>query len=326
MKRLSIFTVTLALLLGFGHLAVAESGSVVFYNAGGSKLGKALARGFNKHYPNIKLDLISAGSGELLSRIKAQRKNPRGDVVYFTMASFDSDRSLYESFKHPDHGQFPPTAVGPDFKYYGFTDTIYTLILNTKEMSKADAPKTWKDLGDPKYKGKIIMANPALSGSAFNQLATFVQLYGWGLVEKVVANAIIVPKSRLVYSLVAKGEYPIGVTEETKAYLQAKKGFPTISIYPKDGMPLMGSAVGVIKNAPNPKNAKLLATFINSKEGQGIHVKVRGRRVPRIDVDSPKFLPKIKTLNILYKFDVRKAAASRDKYLKKFDDIFAKKK
>ena len=326
MKRLSIFTVTLVLLLGFGHLAVAESGSAVFYNAGGSKLGKALVRAFNKHYPNIKVDLISAGSGELLTRIKAQRKNPRGDVVYFTMASFDSDRSLYESFKHPDHDKFPPTAVGPDFKYYGFTDTIYTLILNTQEMSKADAPKTWKDLGDPKYKGKIIMANPALSGSAFNQLATFVQLYGWGLVEKIVANAIIVPKSRLVYSLVAKGEYPVGVTEETKAYLQAKKGFPTISIYPKDGMPLMGSAIGIIKNAPNLKNAKLLATFINSKEGQGIHVKVRGRRVPRIDVDSPKFRPKIKTLNILYKFDARKAAASRDKYLKKFDEIFANKK
>jgi iron(III) transport system substrate-binding protein len=316
----------LALLLGFSHLAVAQSGTVVFYNAGGSKLGKALVRGFDKHYPNIKVDLISAGSGELLSRIKAERKKPRGDVVYFTMASFDSDRSLYESFKHPDHDKFPPTAVGPDFKYYGFTDTIYTLILNTKEMSEADAPKTWKDLGNPKYKGKIIMANPALSGSAFNQLATLVQLYGWDLVEKVVANAIIVPKSRLVYSLVAKGEYPVGVTEETKAYLQAKKGFPTVSIYPKDGMPLMGSAIGVIKNAPNAKNAKLLATFINSKEGQGIHVKVRGRRVPRTDVASPKFLPDVKTLNILYKFDVRKAAASRDKYLKKFDEIFANKK
>ncbi len=144
--------------------------------------------------------------------------------------------------------------------------------------------------------------------------------------EKVDANAIIVTKSRLVYSLVAKGEYPIGVTEETKAYLQARKGFPTISIYPKDGMPLMGSAVGVINNAPKLKNAKLLATFINSMEGQGIHVMVRGRRVPRLDVDSPKFLPKIKTLNILYKFDARKAAASRDKYLKKFDEIFAKKK
>ena len=249
-----------------------------------------------------------------------------GDVVYFTVASFDSDRSLYESFKHPDHAKFPPTAVGPDFKYYGFTDTIYTLILNTKEMSKANAPKSWKDLGDSKYKGKIIMANPSLSGSAYNQLATFVQLYGWGLVEKVVANAIIVPKSRLVYSLVAKGEYPIGVTEETKAYVEARKGFPTVSIYPKDGMPLMGSAVGVIKNAPNAKNAKLLATFINSQEGQGIHVKVRKRRVPRTDVDPPEFLPKVNKLNILYDFDVRKAAASRDKYLKKFDEIFAQKK
>ena len=48
--------------------------------------------------------------------------------------------------------------------------------------------------------------------------------------------------------------------------------------------------------------------------------------MPRLDVDSHKFRPKIKTLNILYKFDARKAAASRDKYLKKFDEIFANKK
>ena len=78
MKRLSIIAIALAAFVGMNHASMAQSGSVVFYNAGGSKLGKALARGFNKHYPNIQVDLISAGSGELLSRIKAQQKNPRG--------------------------------------------------------------------------------------------------------------------------------------------------------------------------------------------------------------------------------------------------------
>jgi len=326
MKRFTILAAVLALLIGWSQTAIAQKGTVVFYNAGGSKLGKALTKAFNKHYPDVSVELISAGSGELLSRIKAQKDSPRGDVVYFTMASFDSDLSLYESYKLKDHAKFPASAVGPKFKYYGFTDTIYTLIINTDETSEAAAPKTWKALGDPKYKGKIIMANPSLSGSAYNQLATLVQLYGWDLVAKVVDNAIIVPKSRLVYSLVAKGEYPIGVTEETKAYVQAAKGFKTKSVYPSDGMPLMGSAVGVIKNAPNMKNAKLFASFVNSKEGQEIHVKVRKRRVPRTDVKPPKGLPPIKSLKILYDFDVNKAAANRNAYLKKFDEIFSKKK
>ena len=326
MKRFNIIAIALAVLIGMSHASLAQSGNVVFYNAGGSKLGKALAKGFKKHYPNIAVDLISAGSGELFTKIKAEQGNPRCDVVYYTMASFDADLSFYESFKHPDHDMWPKTAIGKDLKYYGFTDTIYTLILNTDEMKQADAPKSWKELGDPKYKGKIIMANPSLSGSAYNQLATFVQLYGWDLVEKIVANAVIVPKSRLVYSLVAKGEYPVGVTEETKAYVEAAKGFKTVSIYPTDGMPIMGAAVGIIKNAPNTKNAKLLATFINSKEGQGIHVKVRKRRVPRTDVKQPKGLPPISTVNVLYDFDVVKAAANREAYLKKFDEIFSKKK
>ncbi len=325
MKRFSLIAIALSVLLGVSQTSMAQSGNVVFYNAGGSKLGKALTKAFNKHHPDIAVDLISAGSGELLTKIKAEKGNPRGDVVYFTMASFDSDPSYYESFKHPDHAMWPETAVGKDLKYYGFTDTIYTFILNTDEMNQADAPKTWKELGDPKFKGKIIMANPSLSGSAYNQLATFVQLYGWDLVEKIVANAVIVPKSRLVYSLVAKGEYPVGVTEETKAYVEAAKGFKTVSIYPEDGMPLMGSAIGIIKNAPNMENAKLLATFINSKEGQGIHVKVRKRRVPRTDVKQPDGLPPISSLNVLYDFDVVKASANRKAYLKKFDEIFSKK-
>ncbi|MEE8593884.1 MAG: extracellular solute-binding protein [Candidatus Bipolaricaulota bacterium] len=325
MKRFSVIAIALAVLLGVSQTSMAQSGNVVFYNAGGSKLGKALTTAFNKHYPDVAVDLISAGSGELLTKIKAEKGNPRGDVVYFTMASFDSDPSYYESFKHPDHAMWPETAVGKDMKYYGFTDTIYTFILNTDEMKQADAPKTWKELGDPKFKGKIIMANPSLSGSAYNQLATFVQLYGWDLVEKIVDNAVIVPKSRLVYSLVAKGEYPVGVTEETKAYVEAAKGFKTVSIYPEDGMPLMGSAIGIIKNAPNMDNAKLLATFINSKEGQGIHVKVRKRRVPRTDVKQPDGLPPISSLKVLYDFDVVKASANRKAYLKKFDEIFSNK-
>ena len=112
MKRFSLIVIALAVLLGVSQTAMAQSGNVVFYNAGGSKLGKALTKAFNKHYPDIAVDLISAGSGELLTKIKAEKDNPRGDVVYFTMASFDSDPSYYESFKHPDHAMWPEEAVG----------------------------------------------------------------------------------------------------------------------------------------------------------------------------------------------------------------------
>ena len=88
---------------------------------------------------------------------------------------------------------------------------------------------------------------------------------------------------------------------------------------------MMGAGTGIIKNAPNMKNAELLATFIGSKEGLDIVVNVRGRRVPRTDVKQPKGLPPISTLKVLYDFDVVKAAASRDAYLKKFDEIFSNK-
>jgi len=108
--------------------------------------------------------------------------------------------------------------------------------------------------------------------------------------------------------------------------VEAAKGFPTVSIYPTDGMPMMGAGTGIIKNAPNMKNAELLATFIGSNEGLDIVVNVRGRRVPRTDVKQPDGLPPISTLKVLYDFDLVKAAASRKAYLKKFDKIFSEKK
>ena len=62
MKRFNNIAITLSVLIGMSHALLAQSGNVVFYNAGGSKLGKALTKAFNKHYPNIAVDLISAGS------------------------------------------------------------------------------------------------------------------------------------------------------------------------------------------------------------------------------------------------------------------------
>ena len=62
MKRFTILAAVLALLIGWSQTAMAQKGTVVFYNAGGSKLGKALTKAFNKHHPDVSVELISAGS------------------------------------------------------------------------------------------------------------------------------------------------------------------------------------------------------------------------------------------------------------------------
>ncbi len=197
-------------------------------------------------------------------------------------------------------------------------------IVNTKMMALADAPKSWKDLADPKYKGKIIMANPSLSGSAYSQLAQMVQLYSWDVAGKVIENAIFVPKSRLAYSQVAKGEYAIGLTEESRVYSQMAKGFPVAPVYPSEGTAPRLSSVAIVKGGPNPENAKIFFNWRISKTANEIQVKVRGKRVVRSDVKARGNMPPMAGIKT-FDYDAKAASANRDKILAGFNERFAKK-
>lgn len=325
MKRFSFITLALTLLLGGSETALAQSGKVVHYNANGSKMARAITAAFQKKYPNIKVETIVGGSGELLARVKGEKGRPRGDVYNGSMETLESSPDLFTPTKTASHDKFPAMAIGPKNLYYGDSLSLQVIMVNTDMMSLADAPKCWKDLADPKYKGKIIMANPSLSGSAYSQLAQMIQLYGWDFLAKVINNTVFVPKSRLVYTNVSRGEAPIGITEETKPYKEAAKGFPVKTVYFCEGTGMRYGAVSIIKGGPNPKNAKLLYDFLNSKEGNEIGVKVRERRSPRHDVSVPKGLPPLEKVK-LFAYDGLTAATSRNAYLKKFDEIFSRKK
>ena len=325
MKRFSVIALALTLLLGGGEAALAQSGKVVHYNANGSKMARAITAAFEKKYPNIKVETIVGGSGELLARVKGEKGRPRGDVYNGSMETLESSPHFFTPTKTAEHDKFPAMGVGPNNLYYGDSLSLQVIMVNTDMMSLGDAPKCWKDLADPKYKGKIIMANPSLSGSAYSQLAQMIQLYGWDFTAKVINNSVFVPKSRLVYTNVSRGEAPIGITEETKPYKEAAKGFPVKTVYFCEGTGMRYGAVSIIKGGPNPKNAKLLYDFLNSKEGNEIGVKVRKRRSPRHDVSVPKGLPPLAKVK-LFAYDGLTAATSRNAYLKKFNEIFSRKK
>lgn len=314
----------LAIALGLPADAAAQSGTVVFYNNTGVQLAEALAAGFNKKYPNIRVESINAGTGELLTRIRAEKSAPRGDVTQLTMEAFDSSPELFMSYRSKEHDHFPPEAIGPDNLYYGFQVALQILMINTDVMKMADAPKSWKDLADPKYKGKILMAHPAHSGSAYSQLAQMVQLHGWDVVSKVIDNATILPRSGLTYAQVARGEAPIGIVEETKVFNEAAKGFPVKPVYPSEGTGMRIEGVAIIKGAPNLENAKRFADFMNSREGHEINVKVRHRRVPRADVKQPPGLPAMSEIKT-FAYDAKSAAKNQDADLRRFSEIFSRK-
>lgn len=321
-KLLSLCTVAAMSLaiVALTSSAWAQSGKVVYYSSGGAKLSKALVKAFNEKYPDIEVDVINAGTGELVTRIKAEKNNPRGDVFRAAVEAFDAEPELFESFKTKEHDKFPKDTIGKNHKYYGYSTAIMIFIVNTKRLALDKAPKSWKALGEPQYNGEIVWAHPALSGSGARQLAQMKQLHGWGLIENVIKNATVVPKSRLVFNNVAKGEGSIGLTEESKVYRMRGKGFPVAPIYPTEGVGMSYGSVGIIKGGPNPENARIFADFHNSYEGHLIGVKVLKRRSPRPDLPAPKDMPATKDVKF-FEYDRTAETTDRDANIKKFDEI-----
>ena len=208
--------VLIGLMLVLSATLVAADGKLVIYNAGPPEMGDALAQAFKAKYRDIDVAVIRQGSGELITRIQAEARRPQGDIILaVAKENLDVIYDLLESYRVKEASAFPndfKDAKGN--KYFGFSFNIQAFMINTDRIPLRDAPKSWKDLGDSKYRGEVVMANPALSGSAYAQLFQMVGLYGWDHINAVRRVTTFVPSSTLVYTFVGRGEFGIGVTGE----------------------------------------------------------------------------------------------------------------
>ncbi len=302
-----------------------QAQSVVVYNAVSPKVMTAFVEEFQKQNPGIKVDVIAGGSGELLTRLQAEKANPRADLLVGPdIDVFDAAIDLFEGYKSKEDAAFPRTAVGPDNKYYGFSTNFQAFIVNTKMMPLDKAPQAWSDLAKAEYKGKVVIANPAQSGSAYSQMIQILQLYGWDVMDKIVGTGTFVTSSKLAYQNVAKGEVPVGLTSEFNILASKLDGFPVEAVYPKDGTALINDASGIIKGGPNPANARKFMDFINSKQAHQMIVDIDKRRSARSDMAPPPGLPDTKSLKT-FPYDYKGATTMRKANLERFDKAFSAK-
>ena len=322
--RFSLFAIVISV-LAMAPGAQAASDVLTIYNATNPKLVTKIIDEFKSKNPGIDVDVINAGVGELLTRIRAEKGNPRGDIFFgASVEAYMSALDLFAPYKTKEHDKFKADVIGPDSKFYGFSMPLQAFIVNTKLMSAGTEPKSWADLGDPRFKGKIVMANPSLSGSAYAQLAQMLQLHGWDLVKKVIDNTTFVTSSKLVYQNVGKGEEAIGITGDYNVIKMQDKGFPVIAVYPSEGTGLRFDANGLIAGGPNPAAAKTFLDFANTAEAHEIMVALRSRRSVRTDVSAPK--GQIPTADVpTFNYDTDKAASERKANLTKFDELFSAK-
>ena len=323
-RRITTLGALLALAMFVGP-AKAATDKVVIYNAVSTKLIQAFIDEFQKQNPGVKAEAISGGSGELLTRIRAEKANPRGDVLVGPDADvFDAAIELFDGYNSKEKSGFDTAAVHPEGKYYGFSTNFQAFIVNTKMLPLDKAPKSWTDLTKPEFKGKILMANPAQSGSAYSQMQQIVKMHGWDVMGKIIQNTTFVPSSKLAFQNVAKGEMAVGLTSEFNILVSKAEGFPVEAVYPSDGTALIIDANGIIKGGPNPENARKFLDFISSAKAHAILVDLDKRRSARKDVAPPAGLADPKTIKTVA-YDTISAAKDRTANLERFDKLFSAK-
>lgn len=285
LKRIVLPALTSAALL-WGHGAMATD-AVVYTSNNVQTIDTALdvAR---KVDPGLNIQKVTSGTGALMKRIEAEAANPLGDVVwgggFGTMAAF---RQNFESYDSEEAKGIDDSFIGPDNLWAGTNAHVMIIMVNERQLRGEEAPKSWSDLFDPKWKGKIIIGDPASSGSAYDQIYGIHQLYGTEGLQKLAKNVDVSKSSGQVYKSVANGEYTIGVTMEYAAYAYIAGGQQGISIvYPEDGAFVAPEAVAVIKNPKNGEGAahKLYDTLL-SKAVQEAELVQNFRRPTRSDID-----------------------------------------
>ena len=138
------------------------------------------------------------------------------------------------------------------------------------KLPAADRPKTWGDLVQPKYKGKMVMADPSFSSLLVTIVGTLAKDHGWQYFEKLRANDImLVQSNQQVSDMIKRGERIIAVGADAAYVGESKKeGMPISTLYQEDGAFVIPSPSSVVKGSPNPNAAKAFADFMLSKPVQ----------------------------------------------------------
>lgn len=312
---------------GLMAASARADGKVTVYTAAPQDLIDKVVPAFEAA-TKTKVELVKAGSGELINRLKAEKGRQTADVIWSVAGEvLEANSTLFTKYA-PENAKFIADAFKIDDAWVPFTAVATSFGVNTKLLTPAQYPKSWTDLANPAYKGKISAARPDKSGSAYIQLATILQLYGedkgWELYAKILDNLVLSNSSGAVPKFVNDGEASIGLSNEDTLLKFKQGGGPVEILYPADGTTASADGMALLANPANAEGGKQFMNFMLSQEAQTILDGV-GRRPIRADIVSKSSLTPLSNIKLI-KFNTDLAGAQRTRILAKWNDMLLNKK
>ena len=255
---------------------VRPSGEVVLYCSMQEKQLRRLKAGFEAQYPEITLRYYYASTGRLLNKLAAEQQTAHVEADLVWADSLPDYIGLKEAgiltpYHSPEAAGLDPGFLEEAGYYTGARIFSFVIAYNTRLVSEEEAPKSWEALLDPRWRGQVVMADPADAGSTscFVGAMMLDEGYGPDYFSRLRENDCVLESSTsATHARVARGDYPIGICLDYAVNTLAENGESIAGIYPETDMISVCGPIGLVADGPNPENARLLYDYILSMAGQ----------------------------------------------------------
>lgn len=308
--------------------AAKPTGRISVYSALNESTNNEFVKAFRVQYPGVEVDLLPlAAAGELQTRIKAEKASPKADVFIGGDSSFHDglgkDGQL-ETYTSPNAKDIAAEAKDPNNNWVGWYFGVFGFVSNTDRLTKevgGKKPKTWDDLLDPAWKGKMVMPDPVKTGGGYIFLATQVfrfnkdEAKAMDYMKRFHANVASYPGTSPGAILsVANGE-AVACPNWAHDILTQKTKTPGIDLSIPKGTGYEIGGVSIIKGTKNPQAAKAFVDWVLTKEAGELNVRLSNRVSVRSDVPPAPGAPTLTSVELV-NYDRDWAAANKDRLLK----------
>lgn len=278
----------------------------------------------------IHVEIVSAGTGELMKRIEAEAQNPLGDVECGgTISVCLPYKDYFEPYVSANEDAQIESCKTVEGCINCYNILPVCMVVNTDLIGDIEI-NSYADLLNPELKGKIAFVDPSQSSTGLQHLTAILQAIGgddeekgWEYVEKLIDNldGRLLSSSSAIGQGVADGEYVVGLTHEGYITKLLNDGYHVKAVYPEEGMYISAGTVQIIKGCKNLENAKLFVDYMTSYEQQARASETIQARGTRSDVPAPAGLEDISNAKIMIE-DVNHTLENTQTYLDRFKDMY----
>ena len=266
--------------------AARKEGKVTWYSSVDLALAEKVAKGFEAKYPGVAVKVERSGAERNFQRIGQEYASRihNCDVVNSSDAAhfiiWKRQKMLAAYLPEDVARDYPAAHRDPDGLYASWRITLSPIAYNTKLVRPEEAPKSFADLLDPKWSGKIVKAHPGYSGVVMTATQQLSRELGWSWFEKLSKQKVMQVQSATEppKKMVAGERAIMADGGEYLLLLMKEKGDPVEIVYPTEGTPLITGPSGIMANAPNPNAARLFHAWSMTAEAQQLNIDIAGLR------------------------------------------------